>query len=137
MSELTNQGGEILSMPHSQPMASIGHRCHELRVRGKDHNWRIVYRIDVGAIVIAEVYVGGDRSTSTTGTISLSSVPQSHTGEPLLSYGNTSTSGDGSAPCSRNSIASAMAAATHSGSDSGTQWPASISRFHSSGTASS
>jgi phage-related protein len=42
-------------MPHSRPMASIGHRCHELRVLDKDHNWRIVYRIDADAIVIAEV----------------------------------------------------------------------------------
>ena len=50
------QEGQILSMPHSRPMASIGHRCHELRVLDKDHNWRIVYRIDVDAIVIAEVF---------------------------------------------------------------------------------
>ena len=49
------QDGEPLSMPHSRPMPSIGSRCHELRVGDKDHNWRIFYRIDVDAIVIAEV----------------------------------------------------------------------------------
>jgi phage-related protein len=50
------QEGELLSMPHSRPMPSIGSRCHELRIVDKDHNWRIVYRIDVDAIVIAAVF---------------------------------------------------------------------------------
>ena len=43
-------------LPHSRPMPSIGQRCHELRVRDEDHNWRIVYRLDADAIVIAEVF---------------------------------------------------------------------------------
>ena len=43
-------------MPHSRPMPSIGRRCHELRVRDKEQNWRIVYRIDPDAIVIVEVF---------------------------------------------------------------------------------
>jgi phage-related protein len=50
------QDGELLSMPQSRPMPSIGSRCHELRVVDKDHNWRIFYRIDVDAIVIAAVF---------------------------------------------------------------------------------
>ena len=50
------QQGERLAMPHSRPMPSIGARCHELRLRDPDRDWRIVYRIDDDAIVIAEVF---------------------------------------------------------------------------------
>jgi phage-related protein len=44
-------------MPHSRPMPAIGARCHELRVIDKGVTWRIVYRVDPDAIVIAEVFV--------------------------------------------------------------------------------
>ncbi|MFO1401726.1 MAG: type II toxin-antitoxin system RelE/ParE family toxin [Steroidobacteraceae bacterium] len=50
------QRGDLLSMPHSRPMPSIGARCHELRIVDADATWRIVYRIDTDAIVIAEVF---------------------------------------------------------------------------------
>ena len=50
------QKGELLSLPHSRPMLSIGDRCHELRVNDKGQTWRIVYRIDFDAIVILEVF---------------------------------------------------------------------------------
>lgn len=50
------QRGEMLSLPHSRPMPSIGARCHELRIRDEERNWRIVYRSDPDAIVIAEVF---------------------------------------------------------------------------------
>jgi phage-related protein len=50
------QGGKSLSMPHSRPMPAIGERCHELRVIDKGVTWRIVYRIDPDAIVVAEVF---------------------------------------------------------------------------------
>jgi phage-related protein len=50
------QRGEKLPMPHSKPMTSIGPRCHELRITDEDKIWRIVYRIDSDAIVIAEVF---------------------------------------------------------------------------------
>ncbi|MBX9626764.1 MAG: type II toxin-antitoxin system RelE/ParE family toxin [Gemmataceae bacterium] len=50
------QEGESLGMPHSRPMPSIGPRCHELRVRDEARNWRIVYRIDDDAILIATVF---------------------------------------------------------------------------------
>lgn len=50
------QRGQTLSMPHSRPMPSIGARCHELRVRDEDQNWRIVYRVDADAIIIVEVF---------------------------------------------------------------------------------
>lgn len=50
------QGGAKLGMPHSRPMPSSGRRCHELRVRDADTTWRIIYRIDPDAIVIADVF---------------------------------------------------------------------------------
>ena len=50
------QSGESVSMPHSRPMPSIGRRCHELRITDENKIWRIVYRIDIDAIVIAEVF---------------------------------------------------------------------------------
>ena len=41
-------------MPDSRPMASIGRRCHELRIVDADQSqtWRIIYRIDSDAIVV-------------------------------------------------------------------------------------
>jgi phage-related protein len=50
------QKGELLSLPHSRPMPSIGSRCHELRVNDRDETWRIVYRIDYDAVVILAVF---------------------------------------------------------------------------------
>ena len=50
------QAGEMLGMPHSRPMPSIGQRCHELRVVDAGKTWRLVYRIDAEAIVIADVF---------------------------------------------------------------------------------
>jgi phage-related protein len=52
------QEGETLSMPVSRPMPSIGAHCHELRIDDgeADKQWRIVYRLDSDAIVIADVF---------------------------------------------------------------------------------
>lgn len=50
------QRGESLGLPHSRPMPTIGPRCHELRINDQGATWRIVYRIDPDAIVIAEVF---------------------------------------------------------------------------------
>jgi phage-related protein len=50
------QKGESLAMPHSRPMSSIGPRCHELRVNDQQDTWRIVYRIDADAVIIAAVF---------------------------------------------------------------------------------
>jgi phage-related protein len=50
------QQGERLRMPQSRSMPSIGSRCHELRINDADTTWRLVYRIDPDAIVIAEVF---------------------------------------------------------------------------------
>jgi phage-related protein len=57
------QDGENLSLPESRPMPSIGKSCHELRVVYKGHNWRIIYRIDADAIIIAEVFDKKTRKT--------------------------------------------------------------------------
>lgn len=43
-------------MPHSRPMPSVGANCHELRIKDTDKDWRIIYRIDVDAIIILEVF---------------------------------------------------------------------------------
>ena len=50
------QRGELLSMPQSRPMPSIGPRCHELRINDVSAQWRLVYRIDPDAVVIAQVF---------------------------------------------------------------------------------
>ncbi len=52
------QNGEILAMPVSRPMPNIGPHCHELRIDDSeaDKQWRIIYRIDSDAIVIADVF---------------------------------------------------------------------------------
>lgn len=50
------QRGELLGLPHSRPMPSIGKRCHELRIPDEQATWRIVYRLDPDAIVIGEVF---------------------------------------------------------------------------------
>ncbi|HEX9689004.1 MAG TPA: type II toxin-antitoxin system RelE/ParE family toxin [Thermoanaerobaculia bacterium] len=50
------QHGERVSLPHSRPMPAIGSRCHELRINDAGTAFRIVYRIDSDAIVIADVF---------------------------------------------------------------------------------
>ena len=44
-------------------MRVIGPRCHELRIQDQDMTWRIMYRIDSDAVIIAEVF---GRKTSAT-----------------------------------------------------------------------
>jgi phage-related protein len=50
------QLGEMLSLPQSRPMPSIGRRCHELRIQDESTTWRIVYRVDLDGIVIVEIF---------------------------------------------------------------------------------
>src|ERR1700678_371960 len=52
------QQGELLSMPLSRTMPTIGPNCHELRIGDgeKDIEWRIVYCIDSVAILVLEVF---------------------------------------------------------------------------------
>ncbi len=60
------QRGEMLSMPESRPMPSIGRRCHELRIEDEDKIWRIIYRIDLDAILILDVFQKKTQQTSVT-----------------------------------------------------------------------
>jgi phage-related protein len=57
------QKGESLEMPQSRPMPSIGPRCHELRITDESVKWRIVYRTDLDAVIIAEVFRKKTRTT--------------------------------------------------------------------------
>lgn len=50
------QKGEKLGMPQSRPMPSIGPHCHELRIEDAQVKWRVIYRTDQDAIVIAGVF---------------------------------------------------------------------------------
>jgi phage-related protein len=45
-------------------MPSIGRRCHELRIDDDNVAWRIIYRTDADAIVIAEVFAKKTDRTS-------------------------------------------------------------------------
>jgi phage-related protein len=44
-------------------MRVIGSRCHELRVNDQGIQWRIMYRLDADAIVIADVFAKKTRAT--------------------------------------------------------------------------
>lgn len=57
------QMGERLTMPLSRPMPDVGERCHELRVRDGGVQWRIIYRIDPDAVVVAELFRKTTRTT--------------------------------------------------------------------------
>ena len=59
------QQGILLSLPHSRPMPSIGKRCHELRITDKNLIWRIIYRIDMDAIIILDVFEKKTQKTPT------------------------------------------------------------------------
>lgn len=50
------QRGETLGMPHSRPMPVIGRRCHELRVPDTNLSWRVVYRVDHSAVIVAGIF---------------------------------------------------------------------------------
>jgi phage-related protein len=59
------QEGNILSMPDSRPMPGLGPRCHELRIRDAQMKviWRILYRIDLDAVVIGDVFTKKTQKT--------------------------------------------------------------------------
>jgi phage-related protein len=57
------QQGELLSMPRSRPMPTIGSHCHELRIVDANSIWRIIYRIDADAVLILEVFSKKTRET--------------------------------------------------------------------------
>ena len=60
------QRGEKLSMPLSRPMPSIGRRCAELRIVDAKATWRIMYRVDEDAVLIAEVFSKKTQATPKT-----------------------------------------------------------------------
>jgi len=47
-------------------MPSVGRHCHELRIQDAGRTWRIIYRLDPDAIVIAEVFSKKQQSTPAT-----------------------------------------------------------------------
>jgi phage-related protein len=57
------QQGVLLGMPHARPMPSVGPRCHELRIDDAGVTWRIICRVDLDAIIIADVF---SKKTTTT-----------------------------------------------------------------------
>ena len=59
------QKGERLGMPDSRAMPSIGSHCHELRIRDAESRvtWRVVYRLDEDAVVIAEIFAKKTQKT--------------------------------------------------------------------------
>jgi len=57
------QRGDLLSMPESRPMPSIGPNCHELRIPDREITWRIAYHVARDAIVILEVFGKKSRTT--------------------------------------------------------------------------
>ena len=50
------QRGENIPLPHSRPIPSIGKACHELRIQDETKTSRIVYYIDIEAIVILDLF---------------------------------------------------------------------------------
>ena len=57
------QAGAKLSLPHSRPRPAIGPRCHELRVPDEQVTWRIIYRLDADAVVLADVFAKKTQAT--------------------------------------------------------------------------
>jgi phage-related protein len=47
-------------------MPSVGPRCHELRINDMSGQWRLIYRIDADAVVIAEVFAKKSAKTPKT-----------------------------------------------------------------------
>jgi phage-related protein len=50
------QAGIRLGLPHSRQLPSVAKRCQELRITDEGAIWRIVYRTDSDAIIIADVF---------------------------------------------------------------------------------
>ena len=57
------QQGEALALPHSRPMPSIGVRCHELRIQDAHKTWRVIYRVELDAILVVDVFEKKTRTT--------------------------------------------------------------------------
>ena len=57
------QRGELLALPASRPMPTIGSGCHELRIRDGEANWRVMYHIADDAVVVLDVFAKKTRVT--------------------------------------------------------------------------
>jgi phage-related protein len=57
------QKGDLLEMPDSRPMPTIGKSCHELRIKDQNKTWRIIYFIDKDAILILEIFAKKTQKT--------------------------------------------------------------------------
>ena len=57
------QQGESLGLPHSRPMPVIGSRCHELRINDESCTFRIIYRADIDAVIILDVFLKKTQQT--------------------------------------------------------------------------
>jgi phage-related protein len=44
-------------------MPAIGPRCHELRIPDETVTWRLIYRLDADAIVLADVFAKKTQAT--------------------------------------------------------------------------
>lgn len=53
-------------MPKSRPLPALGSRCHELRVVDGKMDWRLIYRLDMDAVVILEVFPKKTKQTPVT-----------------------------------------------------------------------
>ena len=60
------QRGDLIGMPASRPMPSIGAKCHELRITDSAGSWRLIYRLDSDAVLILDVFAKKTRATPQT-----------------------------------------------------------------------
>jgi phage-related protein len=60
------QRGDLIGLPASRPMPSIGARCHELRINDSAGSWRLIYCLDSDAVVILDVFSKKTRATPQT-----------------------------------------------------------------------
>jgi phage-related protein len=57
------QRGELLTMPQSRPMPSIGKGCHELRIVDDSATWRVIYHLHAEAVVVLHVFAKTTQQT--------------------------------------------------------------------------
>ncbi len=57
------QRGDAIGMPHVRPMPTLGPRCAELRIIDATVTWRILYRLDLDAVIIAAVFAKKTQAT--------------------------------------------------------------------------
>jgi phage-related protein len=57
------QRGELLAMPESRPMPSVGTGCHELRLKDSAVDWRVIYAVRKDAVVVLDVFKKTSRKT--------------------------------------------------------------------------